>query len=260
MSTQPPFPEPIPPAAQLAQPGLSEPSRIINTFIAPRKTFEDLKIKTRWWAPWILTSIFILLFGFVAVQKVDMVRFTRQQIEQSKFAQRQMEQLSPEQQEQQIRIRAMGTKVVFFVFPIITFIGGLLIAAILMGVFNFGFAAEVPYGRALAIVFYSFVPRIIFAVLLIVSLLASADPNTIDISTNPMPTNPGFFMDPQGSKFLYGLASGLDLFALWVVALLGFGFSAASPNRKLKPGTAITTVMVLYGILVLAGAALKAAF
>jgi hypothetical protein len=93
-----------------------------------------------------------------------------------------------------------------------------------------------------------------------VSLLVSSDPNTIDISGNPMPTNPGFFMDPQDNKFLYGLASGLDLVALWVVALLGFGFSAASPNRKLSPGTAITTVMVLYGVLVLGGAALRAAF
>src|SRR6266700_193683 len=260
MSTQPPFPEPIPSAAQPPQPGLSVPSRIINIFIAPRKTFEDLKVNASWWSPWVLTSIFLLLFAFVVGQKVDMVRFTRQQVEQSKFAQRQMEQLSPQQQEQNIRIRAIATKVGFFIFPIGTLIGGLIIAAILMGVFNFVFAAEVPYGRALAIVFYSFVPRIIYMVLLIVSLLASADPNTIDISANPMPTNPGFFMDPQGSKFLFGLASGWDLFALWVVALLGFGFSAASSNRKFTPGTAISTVMVLYGVLILAGAALKAAF
>src|SRR5437868_1883717 len=98
MSTpQPPYPaamQPVQPAGQPAQPGLSEASRIINTFISPRKTFEDLKVNPSWWAPWVLTSIFGLLFGLVAVQKIDMVRFTRQQIEQSKMAQRQMEQLS----------------------------------------------------------------------------------------------------------------------------------------------------------------------
>src|SRR5258708_7731221 len=140
-------------------------------------------------------------------------------------------------------MRAIGTKVVFFIFPIFSLIGGLIIAGVLMAVFNFGFAAEVPFGRALAIVFYSFLPRIIYVVLLCASLLASADPNNIDISGNPMPTNPGFFMDPLGGKFLFSLASGLDLMALWVVALLGLGFSAASPNRKLSPSTTITTVM-----------------
>src|SRR5215472_14249410 len=103
MSTPPPpIVAPVPPAAQPAQPGLSEGPRLINVFIAPRKTFQDLQLKSRWWVPWIITTIFGLLFSVIAVQKIDMVRFTRQQIEQSKLAQRQMEQLSPEQQERAI--------------------------------------------------------------------------------------------------------------------------------------------------------------
>jgi FtsH-binding integral membrane protein len=157
-------------------------------------------------------------------------------------------------------LQATIAKVAFYMSPVINLILGLLFAAVLMAVFNFGFAAEVPFQRALAIVFYSLLPRTVYFILLCVSLLVSSDPNSIDIAGNPMPTNPGFFMDPQGSKFLYSLMSNFDLFAIWVVVLLGLGFAASSPNRKLNAGTAITTMLVIYAILIIAGAGFKAAF
>ena len=257
MSTPPPIAAPVDLNAQASQPGLSEPQRLINTFIAPRKTFEDLKRNSSWWVPWAITTLFGILFSVIAAQKIDMVRFTREQIEQSKLAQRQMEQLSPEQQERAIQQRAAVTKVFFYISPIFGLIGGLIVALILWGIFNFMFAADIPYGRALAIVFYSFLPRIIVAILLGVSLLMASDPNTIDIAGNPMPTNPGFFMDPSGNKFIHSLISSIDIMALWITALLGLGFSVASPNRKLTPRTTITSMFVLYGIVALIGALWK---
>jgi len=261
MSTPPPpITAPLEPGAQPTQPGLSEAARLIDIFIAPRKTFEDLRQNPSWWVPFLLGAIISLAFGIVVVQKIDMVHFTRQQIEQSKAAQRQIEQLSPEQQEQAIQSRANFTKYVFYITPIFGLIGSLIMAAVLMGVFNFGFAADIPFNRALAIVFYSFFPRALYAVLLGVSLLVASDPNAIDIAGNPMPTNPGFFMDPQGNKFIYSLASNLDIMALWTVVLLGLGFSAASNNPKLKAGTTIATMCVIYGLLILIGAGFKAAF
>jgi hypothetical protein len=261
MSTPPPpIAAPDQPGAQPTQPGLSEAARLIDIFIAPRKTFEDLKLNPSWWVPWLLGTIISLAFGIVVVQKIDMVRFTRQQIEQSKVAQKQIEQLPPEQQEKAIQTRANFTKYVFYITPIFGLIFGLICAAVLMGVFNFGFAADIPFGRALAIVFYSFFPRAIYAVLLAISLLVASDPNTINIAGNPMPTNPGFFMDPQGNPFIYSLASNLDIMALWTVVLLGLGFSAASTNRKLSSNTTIATMFVIYGVLILIGAGLKAAF
>ncbi|HLW52174.1 MAG TPA: YIP1 family protein [Candidatus Angelobacter sp.] len=248
------------PQQEPAQPRLSEGARLVDVFIAPRKTFEDIRVNASWWVPWLLTTVLSVAFGAVAAQKIDMVQFTRQQIEQSKLAQRQMEQLSPEQQEQQIRLRATITKIAFYVSPVFTLIFGLIVAAVLMGVFNFGFAAEVTFPQSLAIVFYAFLPRAILAILLGLSLSVASDPNSINIAGNPMPTNPGFFMDPQGNKFIYSLISYLDIFALWPVALLGLGFAAVSKNRKLTAGTGITTMFVIYAILMLIGAGFKSAF
>jgi Yip1-like protein len=239
--------------------GLSEPQRLINTFIAPRKTFEDIKRNPSWWMPWLITSIFVVIFGVVAVQKIDFVRFMEQQIERSPSAQRRLEQLTPEQRAKGIAIQANFSKGLLYAYPIVGLIKGLIIAAILMVVFNFILGAEVPFSNAMAVVFYSYVPFILFSVLLTISLLVSSDPNTIDI-TNPMPTNPGFFMEPTGNRFLYSLASNLDLFNLWTVVLLGLGFSAASANRKPDARTGITTMLIVFAIFMLCSAGLKGLF
>src|SRR5258707_11457538 len=145
-----------PTAPEPAGRGLSQSQRLINIFIAPTKTFEDLKRNPSWWVPWLVTGIFLIIFGVVAVQKIDMARFIQQQIEKSPSAQRRMEQLPPEQREKGIAMQATGTKVVFYIYPVFTLIGGLIIAAVLMAVFHFLLCAEVPFQRALAVLLFSF--------------------------------------------------------------------------------------------------------
>jgi len=259
MSTPPPpLARSVDPSAQPAQPGLSEAARIINTFIAPRKTFEDLKRNPSWWVPWLLSAIFALAFSFVAVQKLDMSDLARKNIEQSKMAQRQMETLPPEQRERVIQRQATVLKAALFGLPVGGLLTGLIVGAVFMGVFNFGFAAEVPFGRSMAIVFYSFLPGIVSVVLTIITLLVSSDLSSFDLN-NPVATNPAFFMDSQGNRFLYSFASRLDVISIWIASLLGLGFSTCSA-RKLSPGTAIATVFVVYGAYALVRAALAAAF
>lgn len=240
-------------------PALSEPQRLINVFIAPSKTFEDLRRKASWWVPWLISALFALGFGIVAVQKIDMTRFVQQQIEKSPSAQKRLEQATPAQREQGIALQATITKVSFYALPLFTLIGGLVIAAVLMAIFNFILGAEVPFSRAMAVTFYSFLPGILKSILLCVSLLVIADPNTIDL-TNPMPTNPAFFMDPLGNKFLYTFLSYVDLFAIWYVVLIGMGFALASSNRKVSVSSGISAVFVAYGIWALGAACLKSIF
>lgn len=258
---QPMYATPVPPTApEPAGPGLSEPQRLVNTFIAPSKTFADLRRNPSWWVPWVVTAVFTLIFSIIAVQKIDIARFVQEQIDRSPSAQKRLENLTPEQRAQGLAIQATFTKVGFYAAPVLTLLGGLIIAAILMVVYNFVLGAEVPFQRAMAVVFYAGLPGILGTILLIISFLASSDPNTIDLTRNPMPTNPAFFMDPEGNKVLYSLASSIDVFRIWWVCLLGLGFSVASSNRKPSVGTSITTAFVCYGILVLIGIGFKVAF
>src|SRR5258708_37692369 len=123
-------------------------------------------------------------------------------------------------------------------------VGDLFVAAFFLGIFNFGFAAEIRFQQALAVVMYAYLPRIFSAILTGVAILTSSDPNSIDFAHgNPIATNPAFFMNPDSNKILYTLASGLDIFAIWPAILLGFGFATVSSSLKLKPSTDIPVVL-----------------
>lgn len=246
-----------------AQPGLSEPARIINAFISPSKTFEDVRRKPGWFWPWLLIAIVSIAFGIVAVQKLDMEQIARQATERSSMAQKRMEQLTPEQRDAAISMQAKISKVSFFILPVFTLIFGLLTGAVLLAVFNFGFGASVSFRHALSVTFYSFLPGVISVILLLASILISPDPNAIDFASgNPIPTSPAFFMDPNGNKFLYSLLTRFDIINFWQIALLGLGFAVVSSvgRKKIAPSTAITTIFVLYFIVALVRAGLATVF
>ncbi|HET9184201.1 MAG TPA: Yip1 family protein [Candidatus Angelobacter sp.] len=246
-----------------AQPGLSESSRLINAFVSPRKTFEDVRRKPGWFWPWLLIAIVGLAFAFVAIQKLDMEQLTRQATDRSTMAQKRMEQFTPEQRDAAISMQAKITKAAFFISPVLTLFWGLIIGAVLMAVFDFGFGASISFRHALSVTFYSFLPGVISVILLLVSILISSDPNSIDFASgNPIPTSPAFFMDPNGNKFLYSLVTRFDIINFWQIALLGLGFAIVSSvgRKKIAPSTAITTVFVLYFIAALVRAGLATVF
>jgi len=82
-------------------------------------------------------------------------------------------------------------------------------------------------------------------------MILLADPDQFN-AQNPMPTNPGFFFNPrETSKPLLSLLSSLDVFSIWLMALLGIGFSEAV-GRKVKPTTISLCFAGLWAIWVLA--------
>ena len=112
------------------------------------------------------------------------------------------------------------------------------------------------FGTALAIVAYGGLPGIIHATLTIITLFAGVNREGFNLQ-NPFASNPAYFMDPSGNKFLYGMASALDVFMIWNLVLMGIGFSC---NSKVKRSTAIVIVIGLYVFYKLVGSGLAAAF
>ena len=72
-----------------------------------------------------------------------------------------MEQLTPEQREQGLAMQATDHESWLLHMPAISLDCVLIIAAVLMAVFNFMLGAEVPFQRAMAVVFLC-VPSWIF--------------------------------------------------------------------------------------------------
>jgi len=236
-------------------PPLSEGARIVDTFIAPSKTFIDLRRNSSWWAPWLLSSVVSLAFIFVMGSQIGFEQISKNSIAQSPRAD-QFDKLPPEQQAKQLQLTTTITRYVSYSLPIIQLIGLVVIAAVLMATFKFGAGADVPFKTSLAIVAYGSLPGIIGAVLGIISMFAGVDPAGFN-AQNPVATNPAHFMDPTGNKFLYGMASALDVFILWNIVLIGIGFAC---NSKVKRSTAIAIVAGWYLFYKLIGAGMAAAF
>ena len=244
-----PMPTPKP-----EEPSLSEGSRIGDTFIAPSKTFADLGRNANWWAPLLLISVVSLLFVFAMSKEIGFEQISKNAIAQSSRAE-QFEKLPPEQQAKQLQLSITLTRYISYSLPVINLIIFVVIAAVLMAAFNFGAGASVPFKTSLAIVIYASLPGIIGAALGIVSMFAGIDPAGFN-AQNPVATNPAHFMDPAGNKFLYGMASALDVFIIWSIVLMGIGFAC---NSKVKRSTAIAIVAGLYLFYKLVSAGLGAA-
>jgi len=235
---------------------LSEGARIVNTFVAPSKTFTDLRRSAAWWAPFLLMVVVSVLFVSVAGQKVGFRKAMENQMQSQPKAQARLENLPADQREQQMEQGAKVTRIIAYAFPAIQLLILLFIAAIMFATFKFAAGADVTFKVALAIVVYASLPGLLKVILAVVSLLAGGNVDSFTFQ-NPVATNPGYFMNPADSPFLYSLASSVDIFLIWTLVLTAVGFTCVS---KVKRGTALAVVFGWWIVFTLTGAALGAAF
>jgi hypothetical protein len=243
------------PEAEPQPKGLGEGSRLTGVFFEPAKTFADVAERPGFWVPLILIMVFSLSYMVLFGQHVGWERMIRHQTEMSSRS----AQMSPEQREQGIQ---MGLKVA----PIFAYVGvllgvplGTLIwAAVLLGIVKGMMSAQVRLKQVFAIICYAGMPGLIM-VLLAIAVMFLKPPDDFNLQ-NPLVFNPGAFMDPTTtSKFLYSLASSLDLFRLWQLVLIGIGLKAAG-GKTLSMGGAMTAVFLPWVIWVLGAAAIAGAF
>ncbi len=244
-------PTPMPETAPL-----SEGARIVNTFIAPSKTFTDLRRSASWWGPWLLISIFSLLFVYAMGRQVGFEQISRNQVAHSSRAD-QFEKLPPDQQARQIRLSSNIIRVFGYGIPVLILFYFLVSTVVLWATFKIAAGAETTFGQAYAIVMYASLPGIVGAILGAISLFAGVNPEGFDIN-NPVGTNLAYYLDPVTTgKFLRSMASALDVITIWTIVLIGIGFASTS---KVKRSTAIAIVVAWYLAYKLLGAGLAAAF
>ena len=240
-----------------AQPPLSQGERVINTYIAPSKTFADLRRNASWWVPWLLISVVSICFMQVVAAKIGWEQVTRNELQISGRAEK-FEQAPPEQQKRGLEISVLIYKIAGFASPITILLAAIIIGAILMALMNFGAGAEVSFKQALAIVIYAWLPGILSSILGIISVIVGSANESFKEGfnlRNPVASNPAYLMDPTKNKFLYGVASAADVFVIWSIILMGIGFSSVS---KVKKGTAIGMIAGAYLLFKICAAAISA--
>jgi hypothetical protein len=169
-----------------------------------------------------------------------------------------LEKMPPEQRAQQLRFGLQITKVIGYAFPtVISLVFLSIVALILWLTFNFGAGATLRFGQSLAVVMYSSLPSIVKSVIGIVVVFAGVDPDDFIIQ-NPVGTNLGYYLHIEETpRFLYNLATSVDVITLWMLWLTSMGFSIVG---NIKKGTAIAVVFGWWLLVTLAGAAIGAMF
>jgi hypothetical protein len=259
MSTTASAPTNIPPAGEEQQP-LSEPQRIINIYVAPTKTFTDIRRNASWWAPWLLGAIVGYLLVFAVGTKVGWQQVTENQMKMNPRQEARLEQLreqNPEQYQRQIQISVAFTKGISYAVPFLALLIVAIVAAVLMATFNFGLGTQISFMQAMAIVFYGFLPGVIRSLLASITLFAGSNTEGFNFS-NPVGTNIAYYMSIADTPhWLYSLCSWIDLFTLWIFVLIGLGFAVVG---RLKKSTGIGVLIGWYAVMVLITTALAAAF
>ena len=234
---------------------LTEVERVIDTFLAPSKTFTDIRRNANWIVPWLLISIFGLAMVFTVDKKLGMDTVYENQLRQSPKQMDRIDAMPADQKAKTMQIGATITKYFAYCTPLLTIIFVGVIAAVLMATFNFGFGAEVKFKQGLAISMYAFLPSIIKSLIAIgVVAMGGAEGFTFQ---NPVASNLGGLVDPNSSHFLYSVLISIDAFNIWILVLTGIGYSCVT---RVKRGTCMAVVFGWWAVVSLVSAGIGALF
>jgi hypothetical protein len=228
---------------------LSQGARIVDTFIAPSKTFADLRRSAQWWLPFLLMTLAFWGLVYVSEQKIGVQKMTENDLRARPKAEAQYEKATPEQRQQQVKI----TGIIYYVaFPVITLLIWLIMAGLQFGTFKFGVNADISYSQALAVVAFAALPLVLKHLLAMVSVLAGASADGFTLN-NPVASNPGYFMNVTDGPFWYFIASQIDIFVFWTLALTAIGFATTG---RVKLGTSFAIVIGWWMVILLTFAAI----
>ena len=217
---------------------LSQAERLVDTFVAPTKTFTDIRRNASWWLPIILVSILSCVFSYVVLHKIGLATLIDSTLHSSA---RMEEQMSQATADQVAHMRSMIGKQFQFMYlaPVFLIIVGLISAAILLAVVNFGFGGRATYGQMLAVWFYGTLPLAFISLLTIVTTYAGMTADNFNIK-NPVGTNVGYYIMNNGApRWLETMLSSVDVFTIWSAVLLTLGVSIVAGVKRSSAAIAV---------------------
>ncbi len=238
------------PDALDAQPSLTPVQRVVDTFIAPSKTFTDIRRNTSWWLPFALLAVVGYLFSFAALGRVGIHTIVENSMKQNPKQAERMASQPPEQQAQTRKITESVTNGIFYVAPLLTLAVNCVTALLLWAGFNFVLGGSSTYRAMYAVGIFAWLPSI-FKSLLSILLMFVGDVETFNIQ-NPVGTNPGFYLGTDASAWLKSFLTSFDVFTLWTLFLLGLGGAIVAGVKPAK-GYALVFGAFLVFILIKTG-------
>jgi hypothetical protein len=233
---------------------LNEIQRVVDTFVAPKKTFTDVLRSSSWWLPFLIGVIVSLGFGYAVQQKIGWEKVSENLIRQNPAQLQKIQQLPAEQQARAMAFSATITKSIFWGTPAVALIIALICAGVLLATINFGFGGRAKFGQMFAVWFYATLPWSIQGLLGIVTIYAGVDPDSFNLK-NFVGTNIGYYLPPDLPHWLIALGTAIDATTIWSLILLTIGCAIVGKVKKGQAATAVWGWWVLTVLLKMVAAA-----
>src|SRR3954447_19447779 len=161
--------------------------RIIGVLFSPDATMASIARRPDFVLPLVLLLITALVAGFVIAPHVDFASATRESMEQNK-------NMSPEQIDKAVRITTSIGKIFTYLSPVLSLIGLLIIAGILLLAFRL-FGGEGDFKQAFSVTCYSSVPSIIKSVVTLIIIVVRGGIVPAQALATIVRSNLGFLAD-----------------------------------------------------------------
>jgi hypothetical protein len=210
-------------------PGLSQSERVVDTFLAPVKTFTDILRSTTWWLPFVLGTVVSYLLAWGIQTKVGWSQIVDNAIQASPALQAKLAAMTPEQITLQHKIMQGSFQYTFYAAPLVNLLALLIISVVLFATVNFGFGAKSEFKAVFSMANYAFLPATIKALVAAIVVLAGAAPENFTLE-NMLGTNPGYFVSAPGA--LKTFLTSLDVFSIWIVVLMSIGLAIVARVKR----------------------------
>jgi hypothetical protein len=223
---------------QSAGPGLSQMERVVDTFIAPSKTFRDILRNTSWWLPFLLLVLGTLGTAYTVEKQVGWQRVSENQIHESPKQEEALATLTPEQRASRMQVSATVTRYISYGSFVLILVFVAIFALIYWASFNFGLGAKTTFGQMFAVCMYASLPKLLTGLLAILTLMFGNSADSYNLR-NPVGTNPAYFMPDSGPVLKAALAF-FDVIGFWQLVLLVIGMAIVA---KVSTGKAAAVVV-----------------
>jgi len=232
-----------------AQPKPNPFQRIIGVLFSPDATFRSIAEKPDWLVPLVLLLIVALCAGVIMAPHMDFGAAAREAMEQNK-------NVSAEQIDRAVRISSSIGKVLMYIAPVLSLIGLLVIAGVVLLAFRI-FGGEGDYKQAFSVTCYASIPTIIKSVVTLIVVMAKGGIIPAPAMQTIVRSNLGFLVDYKTNPMAFALLSSFDIFSVWFLALLIIGFAYVARVSKVKSAVTIISLWILVLLLKLIGPALQ---
>lgn len=229
-------------------------ARIFGALFSPKPTFASIVQRPTWIVPVALGCVLFIAVVYIFTARGGWPSMIEKQDAESP----RMQQLTPEKRQNAMEQQLLwAPRVGYAEGVVLPPLVALIVAAVLLGIFNLSGATQTNFKTSLAIVAFAWTPWLIHGLLSILILFLK-DISTVDLQ-NLVASNPGAFLADDSSKWLVALLSSIDIFSIWTLFLLAIGFSATNP-KKLSVSKAFVMAAAGWLVFVLIKVGLTAAF